>query len=178
MKFNFEWLSFWNNLKICFTKPNEYAEKIPLSGGYRNPIIFFLVIFGVSSFIGLIIQSIINKNVSQFFIGISQIVLSLPFALLSLFLLTGIFYGIAKLLGGKGSFEESVRAGSYSTLPFILAAIPYVSYVMDIFYIYILVISFAKAQKYSKMKSSLTIIPVLAVLLVLGVVVGFIGKQQ
>jgi hypothetical protein len=162
-------------LKQCFLHPREYAEKIPLTGGFKEPIIFFLVIYGISSFLGLILNSILALNISKFFVGITGIVISLPFSLASLFIFSGILHFIAQLLGGKGDFKGSFRANAYASLPSILSWIPVISILAYALQTYIVIIAFHKLHHYSYRKAVLTVLPFILIVLMLMIALSMLG---
>jgi hypothetical protein len=167
--------SYLDLLKLAFSKPNAYAAEIPEGGKYLPPIVFFIVNFCVLSLLPLIIDSIIAKNPSLIFIGITGTVFTLPLGVLALFIFSGIFFIIAKLIGAKGSYKSAFNCLSYAMLPLIFSWIPFIAFIFYALAIYILILAFARLERFSIVKAGVTILAPILIITVLLVATGILG---
>lgn len=165
-------------LELSFRHPNHYAEAIPLEGGFKDPLLFFLINFALGSFIGVLIETGLSRSLSLFFLGISQTVFLLPVSLVSLLLISGALHLVAKLLLGKGSFIQSLRATSYSLVYLVLFWIPVLVILSYLLMLYVLTLSFARAHQYSIVKASVNIALPFLISIILSIALGLLNSNS
>ncbi len=159
--------TYFNLILSSIINSNSYLKLIPNLSTLSVFNIFILNIV-LSSFIRFGFKIVEQQNVSLIFLSISQSLFMIPFALFWL-VITGIFLHIlAKILLGRGSFTETLKAIMLSTPPLLFIYIPYISSVALILLIYLLILTFKFYHQYSLAKAIVNIVlPGIVVLLFL-----------
>lgn len=102
------------------------------------------------------------------------IILVMPIlAIIALYLSVGVFYILAKLFGGKGTYMELFRPLALANLIYILSIIPLVNYLIGIWYIIVSVVAISETQKISTGKAVAVVLIPIAILMVLAFVLAF-----
>lgn len=167
--------NFLRLIELALLHPTIYAESIPFKQGLKQAVFFFSSSVMLGFLVSGIIRLFSTQHYSLFFL-LSELIIVIPFLIIDLFILTAVFFAIAKLLGGKGSFEESLAALAYATIPVIFFAIPMIGFFAFLWMIYILTISFTHIHHYSRIKAFFTILSPILVLILIGIVLGIVGS--
>ena len=147
-------------LKIMKT-PGDFYEQMPTEGGYADPVKFAAISYLIAG------------------IGLTLISLGMGFALIIVMPIMGvigIFIGglflhiFFKIVGGKGTYEGTVRLLAYASATMALSWIPLVGILANLYMIYMEVIGGAKIHRISTLSSLIAVfvIPlILAIVLML-----------
>lgn len=165
-------------IKLSFLHPNVYSSIIPLEGGVKGAIFFFLANFAIGLFLRVILTSIISLNPTIIFLGITSIVfLAIP-AIISLIVISAALHLLAKILGGKGSFQSSLGAVAYSLIFLIFFWIPFADLVAYFFMLYVLTLTFSRAHQYSLVKAGVNVAVPFLITIILSVVLGLVNSNS
>lgn len=167
--------NFLNLLQLSIYHPNQYSEAIPLSGGKKEPLFFFILTSVLGSILSLLTDVVIKQKPEVLFLGISSIVFSIPLIILSLFIIAGILHLIAKALSGRGQFNSTLRAVSYSSILSIFSFIPLVSILTGVLMLYILAKALSRTHGFSLSRATITVITPFLLALVIMVMLGLAG---
>ncbi len=161
-------------LKLSLTKPKIYADNIPFDLGFKKPLIFVLIVSTIQSSLALIIKVASTQNTSVLFLGISQIVFSLPMVILFTFTSAGIYFLISKALGGKGNYKGVVAISCYSTIPNILG-VSFLGLVFSILVFFVQIVALKRLNDFSYIKAATAVVAPLLILLVMVFMLGLAG---
>ncbi len=128
--------------------------------------------------------------------SITSLILSIPISLFALFISSLLYFVFAKLLGGKGSFMETLdsvvlSAGSYvfvtfslsivlnffSQIPLLACIFGLLQFVISLYGVYLLVHAINSAHKFNSFWKSLAVIvlPIVLMLVIMAIVILFFG---
>jgi hypothetical protein len=175
---NLSYKNYFQMVKFAFLRPKLYAFLIPLDGGFRSATVFFLVNFSIGLFLTVLFGAITSKDVTLFFLGITNIVFLAPIALVTLLAITASLHIVAKLLSGKGSFLTSFRALSYSLIFLIFFSVPVLDLICYLFLLYILTLTFARAHQYSLAKASINVAAPFLITVILAFILGLLNTNS
>lgn len=168
-------LSFKNYLlllKFSFTNPNFYIQKIPVAANLKQSFAFFFINILLGLTLGLLIKTAAYGDLGLLFYTISQFIVLLPFYFILLLLTCSVFHSIAKVLGGKGSFSESISSVSYSTSPLVLFWIPLFGIFATFLTLYILAINLTRVHQYPKAYAIVTVLLPITILIIIASILG------
>jgi len=162
------------------TRPKETFAKEKANSSIGKGVANILV---ASIFIGILISvvSIISRNdiLGVVFVFVITIVV----AMMGFFISNIIYYVVAKLLGGKGNFEEQFYLTAIFTAPLtilaIFSAIPLIGMIVEVgvtlYMLYLLTLAIKEVHNLSTIKAILVwLIPIIVIAIVIvGILVGF-----
>lgn len=150
-------------LKVMKT-PAEFFEQMPTEGGYAAPIKFAVISYLIAG-IGLTIISL--------GVGFPLIIMMPIMGVIGLFI-GGLFIHIFfKIVGGKGTYEGTVRLLAYASATMALGWIPLLGILANIYLVYMEVIGGAKVHKISTLSSLIAVFVIpLIIAIVLMLVLG------
>lgn len=94
-------------------------------------------------------EKIIEAPQKKVFLQIfSEMLFFFPFALIVILLLSTLLYFFSVVLGGKGSFAQSLSVIGLSSYPIIFLFVPWLSPLVLIWWTIVLVLSFQKIHRY------------------------------
>ena len=162
-------------LPYSFFHPFLYARTLSEFSGVTLSLEFFALNIAIGTLLKILLVIVLTQNITAAFLGISSLLFFLPISLGIFLLSTALFYILARLLGGKGSFGKTLFISSYALLPSIFFQIPLVSILAFLYYIFLLTLSFKEVQKYSWTKAVFTIVFPFIVLITLLVSIGVLN---
>lgn len=123
-------------------------------------VTIILVNLTISFFLAFLI-TILTLGLGIFFSWI--IVLVLPIVgLIGAYIGVGIFYLLAKLFGGKGTYMGLFRPLAMANMIYILSFIPLINYLLFIWYLVVSVVTISETQKISPGKAvAVILIPII-----------------
>lgn len=170
--FKFGVNNYFNILKASFLNPNFYVVEVIKEKKVSSATYFFMLNIFIGFSTNLILRVVLSQDPVIFFFSISENLVFIPFLTAGLLALAGLFFVIAKLLGGKGSFKLSLLGIAYSTPPVIFFWIPLVNFLAGLYFFYLISLIYKRIHQLSGLKSAvLVVIPSLALVL-LGVMLG------
>lgn len=105
------------------------------------------------------------------------IILVMPIlAIIALYLSVGVFYILAKLFGGKGTYMELFRPLALANMIYILSFVPMVNYLVSIWYIIVSVVAISETQKISTGKAvAVVLIPIILLIIIVAILMFAVG---
>jgi hypothetical protein len=146
--------------------PLTFFQNMPTTGGYKDPLIFALitaVIMGV----GL---TIITLGVGFLAIIFAPIAVCVSIFIAALLLLI-----CAKIVGGTGTYEATVRVASYANIVNIIGWIPLVSILGSLYGLFLTVIGMREIHKLTTAKAIIAVAIAIAVVFIVVVLLAIIG---
>jgi hypothetical protein len=165
-------------LKVIKT-PADFFMQMPTSGVYADPVKFAVVCYLIAG----IFMAIIPLAAYFLFagIGITEITLIIGFSsilfipvigVIGLFIGALILHIFFKILGGKGTYDDTFRILAYASATAVFSWIPFVGILAGLYMIYVVVIGGTKVHKISTLKSVVAV--VMPVVIGIVIIVGLI----
>ncbi len=162
-------------MKSIIMSPKTFFEGVLETEGYKKVIIFAIINMILAFIVSIIFSTLLGGNDQVQGIGILLIgsLFLTPFALVMLFIWTGILHVIAKILGGKGTYNGSFLVVGYSTALMPFSALPIIGMIIALYNFYIEIVGFRKMHQYSTGRAVATIL--LPVVLLIGLIIAGIA---
>jgi hypothetical protein len=151
--------------KVLF-QPGEFFKTMPVSGGYKDPLLF-AIITAVVMGIGL---TIITLGV-----GFLALIFAPIAVAISVFLAAFLLQICAKIVGGQGTYESTFRVACYSNIVNIIGWIPIVSILGSIYGLILTILGMKEAHKLSMAKAIIAVAIAIAIVFVIVVLLAIIG---
>lgn len=148
---------YYRTAKEVILTPKIFFESMPTTGGFKEPSIFLALGCSVST----ILSCLLTLHIFNIPIGIIG-------AVFGSFVFAGIAFGVAKALGGKGTFEATFRVFAYSSCLQLLYWIPLVGLVVGLYGLVLAYLGIKKVHELSPVKSG-------AIVLVTGVLAAIVA---
>lgn len=160
---SFDYLGTW---KEVMKSPSHFYREMPKTGGYTDPIIFAAVNVAIYSLFYLLFNPGVY-NVSGFSsLMVFAVALMAPVAgVIALFFDATLFHIIQKTLGGKGTYEGTVRFVLYASAASSLLWIPFAGGIFGVYQLYLYVVGGRFVHDISMERSALALF--LSILLVI-----------
>ncbi len=198
-----EFIDYWyRTAKAIVTQPKDFFKNMPVSGGFKEPFWFAMVNMLISSVLSIgftaAAMDVELKMALQFF-GINEpiymlIVIPIVFVLgsIGLFLSSGIYHLLLKLVGAKKNFEATFRVIAFLSVFNIFSSISSVnSLIIDLavivfllYVVYIMIYALKEVHEISFLRSAIAvllpamiIIAIMVIVAILAVVV-FMGTAK
>jgi len=138
--------SFAGTWQRVVLEPRPFFAALPHAGGLQAPLVFA----AISLFLGGI-------GVLVFGGGLRGLVALLARGVLRLFVAAAIIVLVGRnLFDGKGDYESTFRAISYSTAIVVFIGIPIVKYVAALYGCYLTILAIERAQTIDAVRATLT----------------------
>lgn len=147
-------------LKVIKT-PGDFFEQMPTMGGYADPVKFAGICYLIAG-IGISIITLVAGSTP----GIGDLILMPVIGVFGIFIAGFILHIFFKILGGKGTYEGTVRLTAYTSAIMILSWIPFLFILPDIYMIYMAVIGGTKVHKISITRSVIAVMTPLIIVTV------------
>ena len=157
---------YYETGKSVILKPADYFKTMPTTGGYKDPLIFALITSVIMG-IGL---TIITLGVGFLAIIFAPIAVTISVFLAALLLLV-----CAKMVGGTGTYEATMRVAAYSNVVNIIGWIPIVSILGSIYGLVLTVLGMKEIHKLTTAKAIIAVLIAIAVVFVIVVLLAIIG---
>ncbi|MHC1756246.1 MAG: YIP1 family protein [Methanosarcina sp.] len=189
-------MDYINTWKEVMLRPSDFYRSMPKTGGYADPLIFaaisFIIyglltallagLFGRGMYMGGMYGGMYDGMYGGTYDGVREFslftvlatVIILPIAgIVSLFVEAAILYVIYKVLGGKGSYEGTVRFVSYATAVLVVSWIPLVGWIAGLYGIYLYIVGGMYVHDVSMGKSAIAILlPTILVFILMALVMA------
>jgi len=152
--------------KNIIMKPADFFKTMPVTGGYKDPLIFALITSVVMG-LGL---TIITLGVGFLAIIFAPIAVAVSVFLAALLLLV-----CAKMVGGTGTYEATMRVASYVNVVNLIGWIPIVSIIGSIYGLVLTVIGMKEIHKLTTAKAVIAVLIAIAIVFVIVVLLAIIG---
>jgi hypothetical protein len=154
--------SFLGVIKTVVTKPSEFYQKMPTTGGYAPPLIFLAICLAISGIISAIIWGYFGAFL-YFFI----------FGLIFSFIGAAILHFIAKqFFEGKAAYEGIYRVVAYAGVVNLVTWIPVVGLFAGLYGLYLQIVGVKEVHKVTAGQAVVTVLIALAVYVILALIIG------
>jgi len=187
-------MNYIETCKEVILRPSDFYRKMPITGGYSEPVIFAVI----SLIISLLLNAIVSYG--MFIFGIHSSILtfgSIPFSKFDfsvfLYVIELFFIGVTvifilplilnflyKILGGTGSYEGTMRFMCYGYAINLISWIPLLGLIAGIYSIYIVIVGGSFVHNVSMGRSAVIVLLVYPVtififIIIIAILVGFIS---
>lgn len=143
-------------VREIITNPKGFFEMMPTSGGLANPMVFFAISLGIY----LVGTAICSFNI------VVPLILVIIFPI-SVFLGGMLVNFVAMSLGGRGSFEGTLRVYCYSYATLIAAWVPIIGLIASFYSWYLFFLGFKRVHDLDTPRT-------IAVIVVAGLIAGIV----
>jgi len=155
-------------LKVIKT-PGDFFEQMPAKGGYADPVKFAAICYLIAG-IGMSIITMVGGSTPG--MVFSDIILMPVIGVMGIFIGGSILHIFFKILGGKGTYEGTMRLLAYSSAVAVFSWIPFLFILPDLYMIYMAVIGGTKVHKISTTRSVIAVVtPLIIVIVLIGAIV-------
>lgn len=155
--------SFIGVAKTVLTKPKDFYQNMPTTGGFSPSVSFLAVCLGVS---GILASIITGGNPIVF---LKFLIVGLVFS----FIGAGMLHFIAqKLFFGQGEYEGTYRVVAYAGAVDLLIWIPFVGILAALYGLYLQVVGLEKVHEITIGQALVTVLITLAIYLILFILLG------
>ncbi len=173
----------------AFLKPKETFASEKANASLGKGVLYILIgslIYGIITLIGQLITGIISSDALGMISGLIGAVIITPLIILILDLIfVGVYFVIAKIFGGKGSYTSILYLDSLYTIPQlalmgIFALVPIVGGILNLlllaYSIYLFYLVIKESQELSSGKAIIvTLIPIVLVILLVVLLAILLG---
>ena len=158
--------NYYDTGKKVLLKPADFFKEMPVTGGYKEPLIF-AIITAIIMGVGL---TIITLGVGFLAIVFAPIAVAISLFLAALLLLV-----CAKIVGGTGNYEGTFRLAAYANIVNIIGWIPIISVLGSIYGLIITVLGMKEIHKLTTAKAIIAVGIAIAIVFVIVVLLAIIG---
>ena len=127
--------NFINTWKDIVKHPNDFFRNMPVSGGYRDPLIFAVINYVIAAILTTAGNLINLRTLAEsevmpgFMVSMSygmalfNLVTAPIFNIISLFIGAGILFICFKIMSGSGTYEGTVRIVAYTSIVSVILGI-------------------------------------------------------
>ncbi|WP_440944866.1 YIP1 family protein [Methanosarcina sp. T3] len=170
---SFDYIGTW---KEVMKSPSHFYSEMPKTGGYSDPIIFAAINVAVYSLFYLLFSPG-AYDVGGFgpSIGFAVALIAPVVGVIALFLDATLLHIIQKVLGGKGTYEGTVRFVLYASAASSLLWIPLAGGIFGVYQLYLYVVGGRFVHKVSLERSALAMFLSILLIIVFAVLVSSSG---
>lgn len=145
----------WKNV---ITNPTSFFEKMPKSGGYGEPLKFAIITSIIGGIELFVLMALRGQLIAKYAI-LFPIAAAIGGAI-GIFIGGAIYFILFKIVGGKGSYEGSVRLVAYAGAPVAIIIIPF----LPLYVIYLIYTGGKHVHNVSKSRAAIAVLlPVIVV---------------
>ena len=173
----FQNMGFIEKAKMILFNPKGFFNIMPLTGGYKDPIIFFTIILVIvtvfTSLINIIDSDTLLSGLMALAISpVIVLIIVIPF----IFILALIYHLLLKIVGGNGTYESTFRVMAYSSVPALFSWIPFVGGIIGFYQLYIALVGYSKVHNISALRALIALlIPIIILIIILIILVVVVG---
>jgi len=180
--------------KEVMQRPSDFYRGMPKTGGYTDPLTFAAISFIIYALLAALLTVLFGSGTHMngmydgmyegmygsvrelgFFAVLMTVIITPIAGIISLFIEAAILYIIYKILGGKGSYEGTVRFISYATAVMVLSWIPIIGWIAGIYEIYLYIVGGMYVHGVSMARSAIAILlPTLLVILLIAIIMAWL----
>lgn len=178
------WRAYIQTATNSLVSPVGFFRRLPVSDGYKNPILFAVMSTAFSVPLGMTLLALFGKG--PYSPGIIGLLFGFVCALFGaaiatpiiLFLWSGLVHGALYLIGGATSgFQATFRVVSYSSVTQLFNAIPYLGTVASLYGLVLTAIGLRETHETSTGKGAAAVLISFAVVVSLGAIL-YIGAAS
>ena len=133
--YSMDYIETW---KEVIQRPSNFYRKMPVTGGYAEPLTFAAISYLIYGLLSALFNREMIGDMYGYGIGsggpglFNSLIIAITFpitGIISVLVGAAILYIIYKVLGGKGSYEGTVRFICYATAVMLLSWIPFIGWV-------------------------------------------------
>jgi hypothetical protein len=178
-KSKFDFNSVIENAKQVVTRPREFYQEMPKTGGFTDPLIFIAVMGIAAGLIGGVFSLFSNGHIGAMSFGLISVFTMPVIAIVGCFISGMIMFAVWRLMGSTEDYQAAFRCVAFSTVIFpafpVLGLVPYLGTIAsDAWWVWLMILASIGAHNLDKDKSTL----VLGVLGVIIVLVGLSGEHS
>lgn len=165
-------------MKKVIMSPKSFFDGLNTNEGYKKVLVFTIINMILAFIVSLIFSALFagNKTTGGLGMVIVGSIIMIPFVLVAIFIWTAVVHVVAKILGGKGTYNGSFLAVGYSTALMPFTVIPFIGMVIVLYHLYIEIVGFRKIHQYSTARAAITVIlPAVLIFAVFAALVAVIG---
>jgi len=178
--------------KEVILRPSDFYRKMPTSGGYAEPLTFAAISYFIYGLLAALFNRGMMGGMSGYggmygygmgsggygLTGALMMAIMMPImGIISIIIGAAILYIIYKVLGGKGSYEGTVRFVSYAAAVLLLSWIPFIGWIFGIYGIYLYIVGGMVVHDVSMVKSAIAVLlPTFLVILLVMIIVALVGS--
>lgn len=146
---------------------------MPQSGGYKGPMVFAIAIIALAQIFSVSINVLPTPYGWGGYAGydipqqIAYLIGTIIGAYFGIFLFAALMQLVLRWLGGKGTYEATLRVVAYSAAASIFSWVPFVSLLAAIYRIYLMVIGYSKIHQISRGRVLVALAAVISVFVIL-----------
>lgn len=158
--------NYYDTGKKVLLKPVEFFREMPTTGGYKDPLIF-----------AIITAVIMGVGLTAITLGVGFLaILFAPIAVaISIFLAALLLLVCAKIVGGTGTYEATLRVAAYANIVNIIGWIPIVSVLGSIYGLVLTIIGMKEIHNLSTVKAIGAVGIAIAIVFIIVVLLAIIG---
>ncbi|MCK5242699.1 YIP1 family protein [bacterium] len=158
--------NYYDTGKKVLLKPVEFFREMPTTGGYKDPLIF-----------AIITAVIMGVGLTAITLGVGFLaILFAPIAVaISIFLAALLLLVCAKIVGGTGTYEATLRVAAYANIVNIIGWIPIVSVLGSIYGLVLTIIGMKEIHSLSTVKAIIAVGIAIAIVFIIVVLLAIIG---
>ncbi len=170
--FEFVDTKFIDKIKLVILNPKKFFSIMPRTGGYKEPIIFYMVMTTIM----VLLSTLTDITSINLLISLTATIITLIICTPLLFISALILHTILKTLGAQGKYESTLRVMAYSSAAGIFSWIPYAGILAILYQIYISVIGYKTVHNISALKIIIGFILItLLIILIITIIIAVIG---
>jgi hypothetical protein len=158
--------NYYETGKNILIKPFDFFKSMPLTGGYKDPLIFALITAVIMG-IGLTIVTLGVGFLAILFAPIAVVI--------SVFLAAGLLWLCARIVGGTGTYEATMRVASYSNVVNVVGWIPIVSILGSLYGLFLTWAGIREVHKLTNLKAVLAVALAIIIVFLIVVLLAIIG---
>ncbi len=168
--------------KEVIQRPSNFYRKMPVTGGYAEPLTFAAISYLIYGLLSALFNREMIGDMYGYGIGsggpglFNSLIIAITFPITGIIsVLVGgaaILYIIYKVLGGKGSYEGTVRFICYATAVMLLSWIPFIGWVFGFYGLYLYILGGMIVHDVSMVKSAIAVLLPLVLIILLAVAVA------
>jgi hypothetical protein len=161
------------------TRPRQFYQEIPKTGGYTDPLIFVAVMGVAAGLIGAVFSLFSSGHVAGLSFGLISVFTMPIIAIAGCFISGTIMFAVWRLMGSVEDYQTAFRCVAFSTVVFpafpVLGLVPYLGTIAsDAWWIWLMILASIGTHNLEKNKSML----ILGVLGIIMVLVGLSGEHS
>jgi len=157
---------YYETAKKVLLRPAEFFREMPVDGGYKAALIFAIMTAVVMG---------IGLTAITLGVGFLAIVFAPIAVTISVFIAGGLLLLAARIMGGKASYEATVKIVCYTNVVNLVGWIPIVSIAGSIYGLWLTIVGMREVHKLSLGKAIAAVAITIAVVFIVVVILAIIG---
>ncbi|MFH1433194.1 MAG: YIP1 family protein [archaeon] len=169
--YEFGKLNYLQKIKLILLDPHRFFEIMPITGGYKDPIIFYAITIIITLIPVSSLLIIFNPTTTGIAAMLTILIIGPIITIPLLFVFCALFHITLKILGGSGNYESTLRVMAYASAPNVVSWIPLAGILAMIYQVYISIIGYKNVHNISTLR---IIIGMILICLIIGAILAII----